>query len=153
MSYTLLTILLWPLIFFYTLKIALRVRSMRYFQQRLGYNYHRLKNKPIWIHCASVGEVNTFIPLLKRLVETYPSAHFLITTTTPTGAQLVKKYDIKNTYHHYLPVDSYFSVRRFLNTCQPRICLIMETEIWPHLFKLVNNKHIPLHYYQWPDIR
>ena len=144
MSYRFLTLLLWPIFFIYTLKIARRHSDKRYLKQRLGWSLPLLNKKPIWIHCASVGEVNTFLPLLKLLNKNYPEEKFLITTNTPTGALIVESRQLKNTKHCYLPYDSFSAVSRFLNYVQPKLALIMETEIWPQLYKQCKIRNIPI---------
>ncbi len=130
--------------FIYTLKIARRYSDKRYLKQRLGWSLPLLNRKPIWIHCASVGEVNTFLPLLKLLNKNYPEEEFLITTNTPTGASIVESHQLENTKHCYLPYDSFAAISRFLNYVQPKLALIMETEIWPQLYKQCKNKKIPI---------
>lgn len=144
MSYKFLTIFLWPLFFLYTLKIALRDKSFRYFLQRLGFSYLTHKNKTIWIHCASVGEVNTYLALHLKLLEHYPDKYFVITTNTVTGARTVARHKLPRTQHCYLPIESSFAITRFLKKYNPALCLIMETEIWPLLYKLSNAQRIPI---------
>ncbi len=134
MSYRLLTFLLWPLLFLYTTKIAWRDRSLRYLQQRLGFNYRNIKCD-LWIHCASVGEVNTYLPLHKKLLAQYPGMQFLVTTNTTTGAQTLQRHQLDRTRHCYLPIESGFAIGRFLKAAQPRQCLVMETELWPLLYR------------------
>jgi 3-deoxy-D-manno-octulosonic-acid transferase len=141
MSYRLLTFLLWPLLFLYTVKIAWRDRSLRYLQQRLGFNYRNSKSD-LWIHCASVGEVNTYLPLHKKLLAQYPGMQFLITTNTTTGAQTVERHQLDRTRHCYLPIESGFAIRHFLKAAQPWQCLIMETELWPLLYRQCAKKNI-----------
>ena len=148
MSYRIVVFLLWPVFFLYTLKIALRDRSSRYFLQRLGFSYAKKTgskaNNTYWIHCASVGEVNTYIPLHRKLIEQFPNTDFIITTNTSTGASTVARHAIERTTHYYLPIESSFAIKRFLKAVQPARCLIMETEIWPLLYKHCSKLHIPI---------
>jgi len=144
MTYRFLTILLWPVFFLYTLKIALRDKSSRYFFQRLGFSYPKQKSKTFWTHCASVGEVNTYLALHHKLLEKHSSAQFVITTNTVTGASTVARHKLKRTQHCYLPVESSFAIKRFLNAWQSTECLIMETEIWPLLYKKTHAKNISI---------
>jgi len=144
MSYKLLTFFLWPVFFLYTIKVALRDKSSRYFLQRLGFTYPKHKNKTIWIHCASVGEVNTYLSLHLKLLDHFPDKNFIITTNTVTGAYTVNRHKLPRTQHCYLPIESGLSIRRFIRTTKPSMCLIMETEIWPLLYKIVNANNIPI---------
>lgn len=98
----------------------------------------------IWLHAVSVGEVNAITPLLKRLREDYPDTPLLITTTTPTGSARVKALFGNEVQHVYLPYDTPGAVNYFLNYFQPKIAIIMETEIWPNLFAEIGERNIPL---------
>lgn len=98
----------------------------------------------IWLHAVSVGEVNAITPLLKRLREDYPDTPLLITTTTPTGSARVKALFGNQVQHVYLPYDTPGAVNYFLNYFQPKIAIIMETEIWPNLFAEIGERNIPL---------
>jgi 3-deoxy-D-manno-octulosonic-acid transferase len=144
MSYRLLIAFLAPVFLIYTIRLAIKFKSLIYFKQRLGFSCAEFKQQPIWIHCASVGEVNTFIPLLEIFIQRLPQQPFLITTNTVTGAATLEKHPITNTQHCYLPIENSYAIKRFLNKTQPKLALIMETEIWPLLFFLINKKNIPL---------
>ena len=148
MSYRLLVFLLWPVFFLYTLKVALRDKSTRYLLQRLGFSYtktHSSKTQnTYWIHCASVGEVNTYMPLHRKLIAQLPNTNFIITTNTTTGASTVARHAIERTTHCYLPIESGFAIKRFLKATQANRCLIMETEIWPLLYRHCAQRHIPI---------
>jgi len=144
MAYRFLTIFLWPVFFLYTLKIALRDKSSAYFFQRLGFSYPKQTSQTIWVHCASVGEVNTFLPLHHKLLTQHPQTQFVITTNTVTGAHTVARHKLERTQHCFLPVESAFSIIRFLTALQPTQCIIMETEIWPLLYKLCHTKNISI---------
>jgi len=144
MTYRLLTILLWPVFFLYTLKIFLRDKSSRYFFQRLGFSYPIQPTKTFWIHCASVGEVNTYLPLHHKLSAHFPDTQFVITTNTVTGASTVNRHKLERTQHCFLPIESTFAIKRFINAWQPEQCLVMETEIWPLLYKICHNHQISI---------
>lgn len=144
MDYLFLTTLIWPIFFLYTVKVAIRDKSLRYLLQRLGHAYPQQSEGHIWIHCASVGEVNTLMPLLHKLLEQFPKSRFVITTNTTTGAQTVARHNPERTQHCYLPVESFFSINRFLYAWQVQQCLIMETEIWPLLYSCCARQHIEI---------
>ncbi|MCF6254646.1 MAG: 3-deoxy-D-manno-octulosonic acid transferase, partial [Thiomicrorhabdus sp.] len=95
----------------------------------------------IWFHCASVGEVKAAEPLIRALESQY---HILITTNTPTGKQLVDDLFQDSVQHCYLPFDWPFAIKHFLNNCQPTDAWILETEIWPNLYRLCAQQNIDL---------
>ena len=113
--------------------------------ERFGKNLPEVpKNKKIiWLHAVSVGEMNAARPLLKLLIENYPNAHFLISTTTPTGRKTAANFAPKNATICYLPYDTTKAVARFLTHFEPKIALFMETEIWPETLAQLKKRGIP----------
>ena len=109
-------------------------KQLRYFWQRLGFNYSALPENCLWFHCASVGEVNTLLPLLKKLHTKNQALNFIITSNTITGGKIVQQQKLAYLFHSYLPFDWFFSVRRFISTTKPVALYVLETEIWPNLF-------------------
>ncbi|WP_305906921.1 lipid IV(A) 3-deoxy-D-manno-octulosonic acid transferase [Methylomarinum sp. Ch1-1] len=106
-------------------------------------------NKPypqqvIWFHAVSVGEAEAVFPLVRLMQQRHRQAHFLVTTTTPTGSSRVKAVLGDRVEHVYLPYDLPSVVRRFLDTFQPKLAVIMEKEIWPNLFAQCGENNIPL---------
>lgn len=132
--YKFLTILLSPVIFGHILWLAIRNKQSRYFWQRLGFNYTALPTNSLCFHCASVGEVNTLLPLIQNIHRKNTQLKIIITTNTVTGAKIVKQLNLSYLSHCYLPFDWLFSVNRFLSITRPTAIYIMETEIWPNLF-------------------
>ena len=113
--------------------------------QRFGFIEPEIASGPIiWVHAVSVGEVNASIPLVQRLLSDFPRYQILITTVTPTGADTVRTQFGEQVRHSYLPYDLPFFINTFLQRCQPEIVLIMETEIWPNLYRYCHNLSIPL---------
>jgi 3-deoxy-D-manno-octulosonic-acid transferase len=119
-------------------------RDPRLFRQRLGLCLPRRADRPLWLHAASVGELIAALPLLDALRRRHPSVPLIVTTTTPTGARLARTRLPADIVHVYLPVDWPGAVARFLRAVQPRAALIMETELWPHLFLAAAARAIPL---------
>ncbi len=112
--------------------------------ERFGnYKFPALKES-IWIHAVSVGEVQAAVPLVKRLQHLYPNETIVVTTQTPTGSDRVKKIFANSVVHTYVPYDAPFLVRQFIKHMQPRLAVIMETEIWPHLYAECANNSIPI---------
>ena len=98
----------------------------------------------IWIHAVSVGEVQAATPLIRALQQRYPQQPLLVTTATPTGAQRVAALANATLRHCYLPYDLPGAVRRFLATVQPCMAIVLETELWPNLFRECARRAIPV---------
>ncbi len=98
----------------------------------------------IWIHAVSVGEFNAATPLIRALMARYPERPFVVTTITPTGSDRVRSVFGDQVFHVYLPYDLPAAIRRFLGRINPALAVIMETEIWPNLFRICRQQDIPI---------
>lgn len=98
----------------------------------------------VWIHAVSVGEVQAAMPIVKALKGRYPDETIVVTSTTPTGAARVAKALGGGVVHRYFPFDLPGSVARFLDRIQPRVAIIMETEIWPNLLAQCRLRGVPV---------
>jgi 3-deoxy-D-manno-octulosonic-acid transferase len=132
-----------PLLLGYTAWRAARDGGMVYLRERLGLDAPALR-EPLWIHCASVGEVNAILPLLLALGRRHPKTPLLVTTNTTTGRDaLLRPAGIEVT-HHFLPLDFTHCVKRFMQSVRPRCAIMVETELWPNLYEHCASANIPL---------
>ncbi len=100
--------------------------------------------KPIWLHAASLGEVNAAAALLRDLRAEHPDVALLITCQTPAGRQRAQALQLANCACVYIPFDLAWATRRFIRHFQPRLALIIETEIWPNLYLSARQANVPL---------
>jgi 3-deoxy-D-manno-octulosonic-acid transferase len=114
------------------------------FPERFGFGRSRLDRPGIWVHAVSVGEVVAASPLVEALLRDYPDYPVVITTVTPTGAQQVRDLFGGRVLHSYAPYDTPGSVRRFFERMQPRLAIVMETELWPNLYAECSVRKVPL---------
>ena len=142
--YRLLNFLLIPLTFSYLCWKAVRHKQLRYLKQRLGVGLDAVPKNCLWLHCASVGEVNTALPLVHELHQRNPQQNFLITTNTPTGAEVVTRQQLPYLFHAYLPFDWMLSVTLFVSAIKPTALYVLETELWPNLFSICHTRKIPV---------
>ncbi|AWK86521.1 3-deoxy-D-manno-octulosonic acid transferase [Azospirillum thermophilum] len=97
----------------------------------------------VWIHAASVGEANSMLVLIDRLLATFPDLTVLMTTGTVTSAELMGRRLPDRAIHQYVPVDLPGAVNRFLDHWRPDAVLWTESEIWPNLLAAVRSRRIP----------
>jgi len=111
--------------------------------QRFGFGFPQLDGC-IWVHAVSVGEVQAAVPLIHALIERFPQQQLVITTVTPTGAARVAALFGDNVQHCYIPFEFPNAIRSFFKAIQPQAAMIMETEIWPNLYRGCGVRKIPL---------
>jgi len=112
--------------------------------ERLGYYDGADLKARFWIHAVSVGEVQAAQPVIRHLLERYPDAGVMVTTTTPTGSARLRALWGERVRHVYVPYDMRPAVERFLDAVAPRLVLIMETEVWPNLLAACQDRTIPV---------
>jgi len=112
--------------------------------ERLG---HAARPRPagplVWVHAASVGEANSVLVLIDKVLARSPDATVLLTTGTVTSAELMARRLPARAIHQYVPVDLPGAVARFLDHWRPDLALWIESEIWPNLLAAVRARGIP----------
>ncbi|MDH3304059.1 MAG: lipid IV(A) 3-deoxy-D-manno-octulosonic acid transferase [Gammaproteobacteria bacterium] len=111
--------------------------------QRFGLGCPKI-DRCIWIHAVSVGEVQAALPLITALQDRFPRLDLLVTTVTPTGADRVKAIFGDAVRHCYIPFEFPGAVNSFFHAVNPAAALIMETEIWPNLYRACGVRDVPL---------
>ncbi len=142
--YTFLLLAATPLIL---LRLWLRGRREPGYRQHIGERFGDFTqaklHDAIWIHAVSLGETRAAAPLVAALRERFPQRPILITCMTVTGrATAIELYASFATIA-YLPYDFPWASRQLIQRFDPRILLIMETEIWPNLIASCRDAGIP----------
>jgi 3-deoxy-D-manno-octulosonic-acid transferase len=112
--------------------------------ERFGFGKSRLDRPSIWVHAVSVGEVVAASSLIAALRQDYPQFPIVVTTATPTGAQRLRNLFGNDVLHSYAPYDSVGSLRRFFRRMQPRLAIVVETELWPNMHAQCSARGVPL---------
>lgn len=143
--YSALGILISPLLTVWLKRRAARGKeSPSRMRERFGYaGLPRPQGALIWLHAASVGEVQSVLVMARRLLDRHPHVHLLITSGTVTSAHMLSQHALPRTLHQFIPVDTYPAVNRFLEYWQPDLALWVESELWPQLLWQIQAHGIP----------
>ncbi|MCW3147345.1 lipid IV(A) 3-deoxy-D-manno-octulosonic acid transferase [Stutzerimonas stutzeri] len=98
----------------------------------------------IWVHAVSVGESIAAAPMIRALMARYPQLPITVTCMTPTGSERIQALFGDSVQHCYLPYDLPWAAARFLNRLQPRLAVVMETELWPNHIHQCARRGIPV---------
>ena len=142
------TALLYGLLPFLPLRLAWRARKqpeyLHHVGERFGF-YSEKSTKPIiWLHAVSVGETRAAAPLIKLFQQRLPDHQILLTHMTPTGRATSAEMWGDGILRCYLPYDFPFAVKKFLRHFQPKLGVLLETELWPNLISICHEQNIPL---------
>ena len=136
-------ILISPLIIIF--RIFKKKEHKSRFIEKFGFNSkYKKKGKLIWFHGSSVGEIMSIIPLVHHYENNNLIDQVLITSSTLSSSNILKKYKFKKTIHQFYPIDCFFISIKFINYWKPSVVIFVESEIWPSLFKILKKKKIPL---------
>lgn len=129
-----------PFILIYILFRAFRdKRYLRGLTERFGFlpdSYQRTLSGALWLHAVSVGEVLSSAELIRRLRSEHPGTPLFVSCGTLTGRKVAEdKLSAVTDGIFYLPLDFCFAVRRVLRRIRPSAVIILETEIWPNLYR------------------
>ena len=107
--------------------------------------YSQKKNKKkIWIHAASVGELMSVVPIIRKLEKNKKIKNILLSTSTTSSAKIFKKLRLKKTSHIYFPLDNKYIVKKFIRYWQPELAIFIDSEIWPNMFCNLKSNNIPI---------
>ncbi|TMJ34940.1 MAG: 3-deoxy-D-manno-octulosonic acid transferase [Alphaproteobacteria bacterium] len=95
-----------------------------------------------WVHCASVGELLTVIPLIGCIRD--KGLAVLCTSGTVTSANIAELRLPAGTIHQFITLDTPRFVNRFLDHWRPDLALFVESDLWPNLIVTSAHRAIPL---------
>ena len=132
------------------IRLWLRSRKAPAYAKRVGerfsYAMPALQPGGIWVHAVSVGESIAAAPMIRALLQRYPQLPITVTCMTPTGSERIHAMfaDEPRIQHCYLPYDLPCAAARFLDRVQPKLAVIMETELWPNHIHQCAKRGIPV---------
>lgn len=148
MNRTLYTLLLYLAVPVIAVRLWLRSRKAPAYAKRIGERFAltlpEFKPGGIWLHAVSVGESIAAAPVVKALQQQYPDLPITVTCMTPTGSERIQSMFGDSVQHCYLPYDLPLASKRFLKRLQPRLAIVMETELWPNHINQCARLKIPV---------
>ena len=137
-----LVIIISPIIIFF--RIIKGKEDIKRVKEKFCIYSQKKTNKKIWIHAASVGELMSIVPVIRRLEKNKKIKNIILTTSTTSSAKIFKKLRLKKTSHVYFPLDNNYLVKRFIKYWQPELSIFIDSEIWPNMIKNLHLRNIPI---------
>ncbi len=140
-AYLALGVLLVPWLLF---KVATDSRYRHRLGERLGAAPRSGEGaRPLWIHCASVGEVGAARPLVRRLREAHPELPVRVSTVTRAGREAAEQA-FPGAAVFYFPLDFSLAAGRALARVRPAGVVLVELEVWPNFVRACARRGIPV---------
>jgi 3-deoxy-D-manno-octulosonic-acid transferase len=117
---------------------------IRFREKLCFFSKKKVKGKLIWFHGASVGEILSVIPLIEKLEKKVEIKQILITSNTLSSSKILASLKLKKTIHQFLPIDTNYHTKKFLNYWKPSIAIFIDSEIWPNIITNIKKESIPL---------
>ena len=147
--YKILTFFLFPIFTFiiYLRKYFHKEDKLRFKEKISIVETYFPKDKEVfWFHAASIGETNSALPLIEKLIKDNENVFILLTSTTLSSSKLIekKKFNQSCFQHRFFPLDVQFLIKKFLNHWKPKIVVFIDSEIWPNFLLEISKRKIPL---------
>ncbi len=97
-----------------------------------------------WFHFASLGEFEQGRPVLEKLRIRHPERRIVITFFSPSGYEIRKNTPLADAVY-YLPLDTAYNARTFINAVQPAMAVFTKYEYWYHFYDELHTHKIPVY--------
>ena len=115
------------------------------FQEKFGlYSEKKLPGKLVWFHGASVGEILSVIPLIKKLEKKKNIRQILITSNTLSSSKILSSFKLNKTIHQFFPIDTHHNTNKFLKYWKPSVAIFIDSEIWPNMLNNIKKRSLSL---------
>ncbi len=98
----------------------------------------------VWAHAVSVGEVLAATRLVAELEAALGEGCIIVvSTTTATGQALARqRFGAERVF--FYPLDFAWAVQAYLRALQPKMLVLMESELWPRMLVECGRRAIPV---------
>jgi 3-deoxy-D-manno-octulosonic-acid transferase len=129
-----LSLLIHPILFIYLkLRVLKKKEHIERYKEKLGYAKYQNIQNVIWFHVSSLGEIKSIHSLVNHYRKE-KKINILITSVTLSSYEYFKKnFNNKNIFHQFAPLDSPIIIDRFLKHWRPKLCIFVESELWPNM--------------------
>jgi len=140
--YRLISFLFLPLWLVHAIWHGHKQKLTGYLKSRLRGSKKRSMQPLVWVHAASVGETEAVTPLIRALC--HQGEAVLFTSFTATGYRTIQRNFGDSVEPGIIPIDIGWICAGFIQQRNIKLCLLMETELWPELLYQTARRGIPI---------
>lgn len=143
-AYTFLQIITLPFTLLLLVIVHLQRRRQDNSYERMGFvTKSPTDKKVLWFHAVSAGEVLSLQEIIATIKREQPESWCYLTVGTPVGLAMAQKNIPADTIS-YLPYDFLPSMCLAYARIRPHAVVVIESELWPHLFFIAKWRKTPL---------
>ena len=132
-----------PLIIIY--RLIKKKEDIKRFKEKLCFfTKKNIYGKIVWFHGASVGELQSIVPLIERLGKRKDIKKILVTSNTLSSSKVIQKLRLKKVIHQFFPIDTNFHTKKFLSNWNPSSAFFIDSEVWPNMYLNLKKNKIPI---------
>ena len=131
-----------PIIIIYRL-IRKKEDIKRFKEKFCFFSEKNLKGNLVWFHGASVGELQSIVPLIEKLERNKKIKKILVTSNTLSSSKVLRKLNFKKVINQFFPIDTNFHSKKFLSYWKPSCAFFIDSEIWPNMYLNLKKNKIP----------
>lgn len=100
--------------------------------------------RPVWVHCASLGEYGVARPLIEEL-RRRTGCRVLLTFFSSTGYEALTQGRVPSVADcvSYFPIDSRRGAEAFVRRVNPRAAVFVISELWPNMLRVLQSAGVP----------
>jgi 3-deoxy-D-manno-octulosonic-acid transferase len=133
--------LFWSASFFDTKARAFVTGRKGLFQKLSAFSHDN--PRPVWVHCASLGEFEQGRPVMEAFKNAFPSVSILLTFFSPSGYEVRKNYPGADGVF-YLPWDTPARAKQFIEITRPLLAIFIKYEFWYNYSNELKKGNIPI---------
>ena len=127
------------------IRLLKKKESTKRFKEKFCFfSKKRITGKLVWFHGASVGELQSIIPLVEKIGKDKKIQQILITSNTLSSSKIIEKLKLKKVVHQFFPIDTNFLSQKFLKYWKPSSAFFIDSEIWPNMIYNLKKRDIPI---------
>ena len=132
-----------PIIIIY--RLFKKKESFQRFKEKFCFfSQQRGNGKLVWLHGASVGELQSIVPLLEKFEKNKSINKVLITSNTLSSSRIIETLKLKKIIHQFFPIDTNFHSNKFIKYWRPSAAFFIDSEIWPNMYLNLKKNSTPI---------
>ena len=136
-------LLISPIIIFFRL-LKKKEDPKRYKEKFCFSSKKRVHGNIIWLHGASVGEIQSVVPLIEKFERNKRISQILVTSNTISSSKVLERINLKKTVHQFFPIDTNYISKKFIDYWKPSKVFFIDSEIWPNFLNNLEKMKIPI---------